>query len=174
MEYTPFQSILTCIQHPNSKNSLVQYAIEGLTRLFWPKIAWLSSAFVGHLWVIPRSQISNNKQKQIHTYIVDCESKGACVTGLRWGARKSTQEVETSRTPGHVSRCITAIWHSRVHIIPAEYHTGCVGLWKVRVLCYLLSSYQSENTLYKYYLMAMCGSSCTCGIQVLFLHHSIS
>ena len=70
-----------------------------------------------------------------YTYIVDCESKGTCVTGLRWGVRKSTQEVETSQTPagGSMVHCITAIWHSRIHIIPAEYHTGCVGLWKVRV-----------------------------------------
>ena len=29
--------------------------------------------------------------------------------------------------------CITAIWHSRVIVIPAEYHTSCVSLQRVRV-----------------------------------------
>ena len=65
----------------------------------------------------------------IGTYAVHTNEEGLRISGVRWGVRKSTQEVETSRTAGRVSRCITAIWHSRVHIIPAEYHTGCVGLW---------------------------------------------
>jgi len=67
-----------------------------------------------------------------YTYIVDCKSEGACVTGLRWGVRKSSQEVNTDRTPDHMSHCVTPIWCSRVIVIPAEYHPGSVGLHKIR------------------------------------------
>ena len=138
------------------------------------EMARLSFEFVGHP-LIPRGQMSNNKQK--HTYIVDCECEGACVTGVRWHAAKSSQEVETDWASSRVLHCTTAIWHSRVHIIPAEYHTGCVGLWKVRVYfsCLVASKVKIYLFTFKYYsLGAMCGSSCTCAIQVLFLHHSIS
>ena len=78
---------------------------------------------------------SQMKDTTIHTYIVDSKSEGACVSRLRWGVRKSSQEVETGRTPasGCMVPCITPIWHSRVIVIPAEYHPGCVGLQKVRV-----------------------------------------
>lgn len=66
--------------------------------------------------------------RYITTYTVDTNEEGLRISGLWWGIRKSTQEVDAGCTPGCVSHCIAAILHSRVIVIPAEDQTGCVGL----------------------------------------------
>ena len=61
-----------------------------------------------------------------NTHIVHTDEEFLRIAGLRWRIGKSSQKVETSGTPGLMRISITAIWCSRVNIVPAEYHT--VGL----------------------------------------------